>query len=337
MPLGLSVLDNAPRLLLTVPLRPVQGFRFQPTGFPDLGAATFVGFDADGEAVDCLLLESAQSMANRLENVCWNEAEGKLVDPLAGLPYVQSTLPDGTVTDSIREAHRLNSPYIVNSAEFKRIETEIGFEANKPFDRRKLAAALFKFDPCSLLHGIFLEKVGGVVRLPRVISGFIEANKIQVAAVGGVKVDRVQPGTRDNTPYGKAAEGYGNVPYHRDEYTAESIKAYFNVDLAQLRGYGLGKAAEQLLIAISLFKIRTFLECGLRLRTACDLDAAGDIRLSPTDFKLPDLKTLDAELPKLINSASSSFASPPITEVRYRRDAKTGKSKRATDDEMGGE
>ena len=33
--------DNASRLLLTVPLRPVQGDRFQPTGFPSLGAATY--------------------------------------------------------------------------------------------------------------------------------------------------------------------------------------------------------------------------------------------------------------------------------------------------------
>lgn len=325
MPLDFSSLSSLPRLLLNVPLRPIQGSRFQPTGFPDLGAATFTGFDAEGNAADCLLVESAQSMANRLENVCWNEAEGQLVDELTGLPYVQSTLPDGTVTDSIREAHRLNSPYIVNSKEFKKIEAEIGFEANKPFDRRKLAAALFKFDPCSVLHGIFLEKVGGVVRLPRIISGFIEANQIQVAAAGGVKVDRVQPGTGENTPYGKAADGYGNVPYHRDEYTARSITAFFNVDLAQLRGYGLGKAAEQLLIALSLFKIQKFLVSGLRLRTACDLDTAGEIAVKPANFKVPELKALAAELPKLIKAAASSFASPPITEVKYSKDSKSAK------------
>jgi len=45
---------NQHRLLIEVELRPVQGARFQPTGFPDLGAAVF---DApDGRR---LLVESA--------------------------------------------------------------------------------------------------------------------------------------------------------------------------------------------------------------------------------------------------------------------------------------
>lgn len=320
MSLDFSPLDNQPRLLMQVPLKPVQGSRFQPTGFPDLGAATFTGFDDEGNSVDCLLVESAQSMANRLENVCWDEANDELVEPLKGLPYVQTTLPDGTKTDSIREAHRLNSPYIVKSEEFKVIGEEIGFEANKPFDRRKLASALLKYDSSSLLHGIFLEKVGGVVRLPRTISAFIEANKTQVASAGGVKFDRVQPGTGENTPYGKANEGYGNVPYHRDEYTAQEITAYFNIDLAQLRGYGLGEAAEKMLIAISLFKIQKFLRDGLRLRTACDLEPAGDFVVKrPDEFKLPELSELEAELPELIKAASASFADPSTTQVIYKK------------------
>ena len=41
MTLDLAPLANAPRLLFTVPLAPLQGQRFQPTGFPGLGAATF--------------------------------------------------------------------------------------------------------------------------------------------------------------------------------------------------------------------------------------------------------------------------------------------------------
>ena len=37
----LSSLKTTNRLLFSVPLRPVQGDRFQPTGFPALGAATY--------------------------------------------------------------------------------------------------------------------------------------------------------------------------------------------------------------------------------------------------------------------------------------------------------
>ncbi|WP_417539769.1 type I-U CRISPR-associated RAMP protein Csb1/Cas7u [Marinobacter sp.] len=322
MPLNFNALNDQPRLLISVQLKPVQGSRFQPTGFPDLGAATYSGLTDSGEKMECLLVESAQSMANRLEGVCWDEANSDLIPELQGLPYVKSTLPDGEQTDSIREAHRLNSPYIYNSPEFKKsIEPAIGFEANKPFDRRKLASALLQFDPSSLLHGTFLEKVGGVVRLPRVLSGFVEADGVQRVDSGGVKFDRVQPASGESTPYGKASEGYGNVPYHRTEFAAQSITAYFSVDLAQLRGYGLGDAANQLLTALALFKIQELLHSGLRFRTACDFDAIETTVTRPADFSLPSREELKNGLPELINACSESFATPRVTNVTY------GKSK----------
>ena len=59
-----------------------------------------------------------------------------------------------------------------------------------------------------------------------------------------------------------AAEGFGNVPFHRTEYTAKRITAYFNLDLAQLRAYGLGESAERFLITLALWKVRKFLETG---------------------------------------------------------------------------
>lgn len=324
MSLDLSPLRSAPRLLLECELRPVQGSRFQPTGFPDLGAATFTALSRNPDGaivpVESLLVESAQSVANRLEAVCWDEATNELVGDLAGLPYVMSTLPDGTTTNSVLEAHRLNSPYIVNSAGFAEIAKAIGFEGNKPFDRRKLAAALLRYDPNSLLHGIFLEKVGGVVRLPRAMSGFIEASDVKVVSSGGVKVDRVQPATGETTPYGKAQEGYGNVPYHREEYTAGSIKAYFSLDLAQIRGYGLGGAAENLLITLALYKIRRFLDAGLRLRTACDFEPTGEVAVKrPNGFSVPDAAELGRAVAAAITAAQASFATPAITSVKYAK------------------
>ena len=51
---------NANRTMLEADLAPVAGSRFQPTAFPDLGAAEFQA--ADG--IKALLVESAQSVAN---------------------------------------------------------------------------------------------------------------------------------------------------------------------------------------------------------------------------------------------------------------------------------
>lgn len=327
MTIDLEPLRAVPRLLIKAELRPLQGSRFQPTGFPDLGAAEYQL--ANGTSM--VLVESSQSMANRLELVCWDEAEGKPVPVLDGLPYVEAVLPDGSRTSSLLEAHRLNSPYIVNSPEFGAIRDQIGYEKNKPFDRRKLARALLRFDPSSLVHGIFLEKIGGVVRLPRALSAFIEAVDTRIAPSGGVKFDRVQPDTKESegmTFYGKAADGYGNVPFHRDEYSAAHICAYFNLDLALLRGYGLGEPAERLLIVLSLFKIRRFLVEGLRLRTACDLRLEGEVSVEqPQDWTLPDLTALEEVLAEAIGAATEHFAKPPRLEVRY--DKKKAKKKDA--------
>lgn len=291
MPLDFSKLDNAQRLLIEAKLKPLQGTRFQPTGFPNLGAATYQG----PGGVDMLLVESAQSMANRLEAVCWDEVKDDWVKPLKGLPVVKVVNEDRKpLTNSVLEAHRINSEYIARGKGFDVISNDIGFKKDHPFDvRKQLVPALLKYDPNALLHGVFLEEIGGVIRLPRTLSAFIEAKDVQVAASGGVKINRVEPTLK---------EGEGNVPYSRDEYTG-AITAYFNLDLAQIRAFGLGKNVVSLLIALALFKIQKFLDVGLRLRTACDLTLDGDLVVTrPKDFTLPPLGQIEETLPELIDA-----------------------------------
>ena len=317
MPLDLTPLDAAPRLLVEATLKPIQGRRFQPTGFPNLGAATYRAPEGD----EMLLVESAQSVANRLESVCWDAVVDDWVNPLRGLPVVKVVDGAGAgLTNSLLEAHRLNSPYIANSRWFAKLVSEIGYDekAARPIDMRgRVYPVLLKYDPNSLLHGIFLEKMAGVIRTPRALSGFIEAEKVAVASSGGVKNDRVDASGK--TEGGGASEGYGNVPFARDEFTAKTIRAYFNLDLAQIRAFGLGPEAGQLLVAIALFKVRRFLAEGLRLRTACDLDLV-DLAVSrPGKFALPALADLEANLPGLIAAVAGKglFANPPTTIITW--------------------
>jgi CRISPR-associated protein Csb1 len=172
------------------------------------------------------------------------------VEPLLGLPYIKVLDKNGEpLTNSVLEAHRINSEYIARSNDFAPIATALGFQKDRPFDLRKqLIPVLLKYDINSLIHGIFLEEVAGVIRLPRSLSGFIEAVDINPVQSGGVKLNHVEPTLK---------EGEGNVPYARTEYTAPIITAYFNLDLAQLRAYGLSDAAFNLLVALALFKDST--------------------------------------------------------------------------------
>ncbi len=297
MPLDFAALKDAPRLLIEAQLKPLQGTRFQPTGFPNLGAAQYDG----PNGAKMLLVESAQSMANHMEGycrttgqpICWDPVADDWVEPLKGLPVVKVLDKDGkALTNSVLEAHRINSEYIARAKGFETIKNEIGFKNDRPFDiRRQLVPVLLKYDPNSLIHGVFLEEIAGVIRLPRTLSAFIEAEDVRVAPSGGVKLNRVQPELKG---------GEGNVPYPRDEYTGK-ITAYFNLDLAQIRAFGLGENVENMLVAIALLKIRKFLEVGLRLRTACDLTLAGTpIVTRPKEFSLPALAEIARVLPDMV-------------------------------------
>jgi CRISPR-associated protein Csb1 len=151
---------------------------------------------------------------------------------------------------------------------FDRLKQDAAGLESGPVDIRALAKLILKYDPNAVIHGLFLAKkelAGG-----RLLSGFIEASGARPAESGGVKNDRVDPS-------GDTKQGFGNVPFHRTEFTAREIKAYFNLDLALLRGYGLQDDATKLLIALSLFKIQRFLSTGLRLRTACDFEVDGTL------------------------------------------------------------
>lgn len=316
MTVDLSALKDQSRLLFEIPLKPLQGQRFQPTGFPNLGAATFKSKDGD-----CLLVESAQSMANRLEATIWNEGTNQLIPECAGLSYVEVKDASGKfLTASPLEAHRLNSVYIEaadGGAFHTRFTQESSYDDKKPIDRSAFLTALLKYDVNSLLHGTFLESIGGRLRVARALSSFIEAKGVEVAPSGGVKNDRIMPGKEGEKT---ASEGYGNVPFSRDEFTAREITLFVNLDLAQIRGYGLGDKVERLLALLALLKLRLLVDGDLRLRTACDLapvDRKVPPSTSPSGWSLPEAAVLKTDVKAAIDACKDKMVGAPATSVTY--------------------
>lgn len=269
MPLDLSPLDSASRLLIEAELKVATGGggRFQPTGFPDLGPALYRG--ADG--ANWLLVESPQSMANRLELACWDEAAECFDEVCNGIPFIRSVVTaDGqtTTTSTVQESHRLASPYILagivgngenSQALWQLLKSDeargLGLQENRPFLLRNHAARLLTLDPSSLLHGAWLStKVepkgkqkqaicGGKVRFPRVLSAYIEASSPQQANYGGVKRERIfdqaESGSTD------AEAGFGSIPFPKSDFTSPGVRAYFSLDLQLLRTLGLGEREEK--------------------------------------------------------------------------------------------
>lgn len=347
-------LKNKPRLLIEAELKPVQSSRFQPTGFPDLGAAEFDGPDDS----HMLLVESPQSVANHLERTVFTEfsrdsVSHELAGVLSGLPYVDIDLGEFGRTNTLLEAHRLNTAYLWESNDATAISLQtailkdLGVPAKRKkkgetegsasdvvdvagvLDMKRFYRTLLKYDPNSLLHGVFLEKVAGRLRLPRAITGFIEAKGARAVDSGGVKNDHVFP-MKDESSGITSKDGFTNVPFSRTEFVATDIRAFFNIDLALIRGFGLGEASENLLIALALYKIRRFLDEGLRLRSFCILDLCSDwICTQPSNYRLPIREAIEESLPSLILLVAEEkrFAEPRITTVTWSGKKKTSNKK----------
>ena len=335
MTLDLTPLDKSTRLLFSIGLKPLQGDRFQPTGFPSLGAATYQS--KEGQK---LLVESAQSMANRFETACWDTSENKPIKALAGISHVTVNRKNAFLTDTMLEAHRLNSPYLLENKQdtkfIDKLKKDLGGLAEGPIDRKMLATVLLRYDVGSLIHGVFLAKkelAGGRLRVARALSAFIEASGARVAASGGVKNDHVNPS-------GVTKDGFGNVPFARDEFTADRIDCHINLDLAQIRGYGLGTSVERLLVVLAMHRVRRLLDGDMRLRTACDfgvIDRDAIVATRPVGFRLPELVELERALPGAIAECKELMVHTTVAFDGELKKGKDDKEKVANDADVDGE
>lgn len=315
------------RRLYDVELEPISGSRFQPTGFPDIGAATFRRPASDNGSVrwtDGLLLESAQSMANHLEGVGWPAWSAEPHEALAGLPYVRVVDGEGRYLTSSRvEAHRLASAFVKDSVLDGRsmkdvIRERLELRDDVPLAPRTIARAVMAMDPLCLIHGVFFAESAkvwpGQPKIARALTAFIEAFDVEPAVSGGVKRDVVRHSIAEGSA--GSSEGYGSIPFHRTEYTAGRILASFCVDEAQIASYGIGPAGGDLLIALAQWEIRGLLDGGLRLRTACDLAPADGSVRDRDGRELPPFDELTAQVRSGIAACADLLGGgEPITVV----------------------
>ena len=256
-----------------------------------------------------LLVESAQSMANRLEATIVTP-EGEIIPELEGLSYVATALtkPEGETVQvsTLTEAHRLASPFIISNKEFcAKFCEDAQYSEDSRLNWKSINAALFKYDVNSLLHGLFLSLVkGGRIKSPRLLD--------REAVSGGVKKTFDPKGSLAHENCEK--DVYANVPFQRTEYTAGSIRIYFNLDVAGIRALGLPQEAQELLTCLALYKVRRILDGGLRLRTACDLRLKGDIKVTGMEA-LPSQAELLEELRTSLAACKPYFAEPAVTRL----------------------
>lgn len=296
------------RVLISAELHLANGSFFQPTGFPDIGACVYT----DGAGKPRCLVESEQSMANRLEAVCM-KAPGVWREPLAGkLPVIRvANKKKRLLATNLTEPHRVASSYVlegsVNETTLQdKLKKHLGLDDKTwPLDQReKLTQAVFALDPGAILHGFqFMQWEAVGLRAARLLHARLEAVLADDGEIhyGLVKVDGIEP---ESSAKKKSNKGQSIAAKAR--YVPKSIQAAFEIDVLALRerslvpasdGEGVtgdsgNQTAQRFLLALALWKIYRFLTNApafdartgdtmgaLRLRADCSL-ALGTVNWS---------------------------------------------------------
>ena len=279
------------RVIIDASLELANGSFFQPTGFPDIGACLFV--DKDGRR-RCLV-ESEQSLTNRLEAVCM-QAPGTWRAPFDGkLPVIRVSDGAGNLlATNLTEPHRLSSSYVLEGTlnghgkklqDVLREQLGVSEDGKRwPLDKRaKLSSVVFALDPAAMLHGFqFMQWSAVGLRQQRLLHARMEAVLAGDSDVhyGMVKVDAIEPESSSQKMGNK-----GQSIAHKARLVPESINATFEIDILGLRERWLvgerpepptaqdddqkkqeqaaalaqNAAAQKFLLALALWKIRQFL------------------------------------------------------------------------------
>lgn len=277
------------RVLISAELHLANGSFFQPTGFPDIGACVYT----DGAGQRRCLVESEQSMANRLEAVCM-KAPGVWREPLAGkLPVVcvRSKQDGPLIATNLTEPHRVASSYVLEgtingtnsqkgSKLQEKLKEQIGLDDKTkawPLDKRdRLSQAVFSLDPPAILHGFqFMQWETVGLRAARLLHARLEAVLTGDGELhyGLVKVDGIEPESS-----AKKKSNKGQSIGVKTRYVSESIQATFEIDVLALRERSLirpferestgdvatntNQGAQRFLLALALWKIHRFLTNG---------------------------------------------------------------------------
>jgi CRISPR-associated protein Csb1 len=251
-------------VVITASLELANGRFLQPTGFPDIGSCIY----RDKEGRRWCLVESEQSMSNRLEAVCMRDP-GVWIDELSGLPIIAVRDPGGDLlTTNLCEPHRCASSYVLEGTidggqTMKQLfESRLGLKRDGdswPLDKRaELEKLVFAVDPGALLHGFqFVQWKFVGLRQTRLLHGRLEAELADEPEVhyGMVKWDAIEPESarQERANKGQSIAAKGRI-------VPKEIAASFEIDLLGLKSLALDDTQKKFLLGLALWKIGAFLD-----------------------------------------------------------------------------
>ncbi len=332
-PNHLTSVNGPLRLVVSAVLVPVGSLdRFQPAGFPEVGHVIYRAPRDGGSYEPVCIVDSPASMANHLESVCVRGPhDPDLVQELEGMPYVRCVTDAGwpqvdtskrktCIVTSLTEGHRIASTYFLGGKRLHNgnpVDAEFEEELRLacgilPLGKKKahpqpdgwwtVFSTLFRYDPNALVHGVLFPQ--WQVRIPRALSGHLEAFGAARVDRAGVKFDRL----------GKTTSG--QPIFAVDEEVAREIKATFVLDLALIRsfgrdGSGLTPAQKAFLGGLAIWKVGRLLGGPFRYRSGCDLECIA----IEIDGRRTNVSDLQVDITSLVKAAE--FPEPSVSDIYW--------------------
>lgn len=246
---------------------------FNPSIFPNVGRLIF-----RQQEKDCLIMDSFASVSNMLEGTV--QLPGTEAPIFEGLPYIRMIDQAGVYrATSLTLPHRIASGYLLKNKSAMLNGKKFGDSIKAEIIANGLHKTLLKYCPISLLHGVWFSQLeGGNYKVSKSITGSLLAVDVKEAIVGGVAMDGVWKsaetldlGDFAESPKKASEAGVGMIPHSTTRYVCDHVVGSFQIGDLQIESYPIPPEGKQLLKALAVYEILSFIETVPMHRTDCNL------------------------------------------------------------------
>jgi CRISPR-associated protein Csb1 len=296
---------------LTIELKPLTDSVF-PAIFKDVGHSLWIN-PVTGK--QDLLIDSPNSLANRLESVLSISNTGKPIDLLEGISYCYLKDVTGkTIVTTLQLPHRIGSGPIALTKQDdfkKRLQADI--------KENGLHAAVLRYDTLSLIFGTWLSRIdGGHGKISKVITARIVGRNVTRVNVGGTKQEaspikamgissaNVDVSAFEGNNIKGSDIGIGTLPFQKYEFVAAKYELQISINWNLIDAYDLPEHCKAMLRSIVSLCVYELLSQQLYCRTNCSFIPDG--KFDCTGLDLPSSKEVLAALPGQIKACKDDMA-----------------------------
>ncbi len=274
---------------LTVELRSLTDSIF-PATFKDVGHSVWIN-PATGR--QDILIDSPNSLANRLESALSISSTGQPIALLKGISYCCiKDVAGQSIATTLQLPHRIGSgPIALTKTDNFKEQLQADIKTSG------LHAAVFRYDALSLIFGTWLSRInGGHGKIAKVITARIVGRDVTRINIGGTKQEAapikamgISSANVDVSTFeGKNSKGsdigIGTLPFQKYEFVAAKYELQISINWNLIDAYSLPDRCKAMLKTIVSLSVYELLSQQLYCRTNCSFVPAEKFEITGLDL-----------------------------------------------------